>query len=385
MKKTRPMIMVIGFFLFAQAAQAQWTPAKRITWTSGDSYPEGLVVDPAGYLHLVWEDKTPGQSQIYYKKSTDGGVTWSPTQRLTWASGGSWRSRLAVDSSGSLHLIWIERLGDWPGNEEIFYRKSTDGGATWTPAKRLTWTPGDSDRPDIAACSSGDVHLTWQDYSAGSWEINYKKSTDGGVNWTSSQRLSWTSGGSWNPAIALDSVGNPHVVWDNDAVGKGEIYFKKSSDGGATWTASKRLTWTSGYSAFPNIAIDPSVYLHVVWMDDTPGNYEIYDKRSTNGGAVWMAGQRLTSNSGTSVGQRIVADSSGGLHVVWSDNTPGNEEIYYRMSADGGVTWTTSQRLSLNSGESDSPRIAVDSSGNVHVVWCDDTPGNHEVYYSQGK
>jgi hypothetical protein len=44
----------------------------------------------------------------------------------------------------------------------------------------------------------------------------------------------------------------------------------------ADWTPAKRLTWNSGTSQYPVIAVDSSDKLHVVWVDDTPGNLEIY-------------------------------------------------------------------------------------------------------------
>jgi len=43
--------------------------------------------------------------------------------------------------------------------------------------------------------------------------------------------------------------------------------------------------------------------------------------------------------------------------------------------------WTPSQGLPWTTGDSKFPAIAVDSSGNLHVVWWDDTPGNSEIYY----
>ncbi len=54
--------------------------------------------------------------------------------------------------------------------------------------------------------------------------------------------------------------------------------YKGSTDEGATWSAAQRLTWTSGWSYFPAIAIDSSNTIHVVWYDDSLGNYEIYYK-----------------------------------------------------------------------------------------------------------
>ncbi len=47
---------------------------------------------------------------------------------------------------------------------------------------------------------------------------------------------------------------------------------------GATWT-TQRLTWNSGNSYKPTIAVDSSNHIHVVWHDDTPGNREIFYKK----------------------------------------------------------------------------------------------------------
>jgi hypothetical protein len=46
--------------------------------------------------------------------------------------------------------------------------------------------------------------------------------------------------------------------------------------------------------------------------------------------------------------------------------------------------WTVARRLTVMSGDSRTPAIAIDSSGNLHIVWHDDTPGNYEIYYKKG-
>jgi len=56
MKRMALMIATLGLFLLAQAAQADWTPAKRLTWTSGISNYPAIAVDSSGNLHLVWAD-----------------------------------------------------------------------------------------------------------------------------------------------------------------------------------------------------------------------------------------------------------------------------------------------------------------------------------------
>jgi len=382
MRRKKEFLIIVLFLVLiflTQNVEAQtWQATKRLTWNSGDSWYPAIATDSSGNIHVVWEDNTPGNYEIYYKKSTDGGATWS-TKRLTWNSGTSAYPVIAADSSGNIHVVWID---DTPGNYEIYYKKSTDGGATWS-TKRLTWNSGDSWYPAIAADSSGNIHVVWMENTPGNWEIYYKKSTDGGATW-STKRLTWNSGTSAYPAIAAESSGNIHVVWYDNTPGNAEIYYKKSTDGSATWQATKRLTWNSGTSAYPAIAADSSGNIHVVWYDYTPGNAEIYYKKSTDGGISWTT-KRLTYNSGYSAIPAIATDSSGNIHVVWHDNTPGNREIYYKKSTDGGATWQATKRLTWNSGYSAVPAIATDSSGNIHVVWFDYTPGNYEIYYKKGK
>jgi hypothetical protein len=65
------------------------------------------------------------------------------------------------------------------------------------------------------------------------------------------------------------------------------------------------------------------------------------------------------------------------------DDTSGNDEIYYTKSTNGGDNWSLSQRLTWNPGRSGWPDIATDPSGNVHVVWQDETPGTTQIYYKK--
>ncbi len=372
------LFLALGLsFFFAPIARADWTPAKRLTWTSGWSFSPAIAADSSGHLHVVWSDGTPGNHEVYYVKSTDAGATWSTRQRLTWTSGGSYDPVVAADSSGLLHLVWYDNT---PGKTEVYYKKSTDAGVTWTTSRRLTWNSVESNHPALFVDSSGHLHVVWYDNPPD--DIYYKKSSDGGSTWSAGKRLTWTVAASYGPAVTADSSGNIYTVWYEGVSGGGSaIFLKKSPDGGATWPPSRRLTWTPGYSSGPRIAVDASDYLHLIWRDDTPGNDEIYYRKGSDEGINWTTSRRLTWTQGGSSDAVIAADSTGHLHVVWSDNTPGSDEIYYTTSTDAGVTWSTGQRLTWNSGFSQYPAVSVDSSGNLHLVWSDTTPGSAEIYY----
>ena len=77
MKRSRVLMTALGLFLVSCWAVAGWTPAQRITWNSGASESPALAVDSLGNLHVVWNDDTPGNEEIYYKMSKDGGTSWT--------------------------------------------------------------------------------------------------------------------------------------------------------------------------------------------------------------------------------------------------------------------------------------------------------------------
>jgi hypothetical protein len=369
MIKKNYFTLIVCLLILPLMAGATWT-TKRLTYNSGYSYGPAIIVDSNNHIHLVWEDDTPGTEEIYHKKSTDGGTTWG-TKRLTYNAGTSFYAAITIDSYNHIHLVWMDSSA---ANLEIYYKKSTTAGDTWT-TKRLTWTPGSSLYPDIVADSNNYIHLVWGDNN----EIYYRKSTNGGDTWTT-KRLTHNSGNSFGPAIAVGSNNHIHVVWTDETSANKEIYYKKSTNGGDAWT-TKRLTYNSGNSFGPAIAVGSNNHIHVVWGDDTPGNNEIYYRKSTNGGTTWDT-KRLTWNSGYSDNPKIAINSNNHIYVLWDDDTPGNSEIYYRKSTNGGTTWDT-KRLTWNSGDSDNPTITVDSNNHIHVLWDDDTPGNKEIYYKK--
>jgi hypothetical protein len=376
MKKYIFIYMILGVLLIAQPILAQtWTATKRLTWTAGTAFAPKVVVDSNNHIHVVWYDYHPGNAEIFYKKSVNGGTTWT-TKRLTNTSGFSGYPSVDVNSNNHIHVVWYD---DTPGNHEIFHKKSTNGGGSWT-TKRLTYNSDDSYYPTIALDTNNHIHVVWHDNTPVNAEIFYKKSTNGGASWTT-KRLTYNSDESHSPSIAADSNNHIHVVWIDYTPGNAEIFYKKSTDGGGNWT-TKRLTYNSKGSYYPTVAIDSNNHVHIVWNNYISGNSEIYFKKSTNGGASWTT-KRLTYNVEDSFTPTIAVDSSSYIHVTWNDYTPGNDEIYYKRSTNGGAIWTT-KRLTYNSGNSFSPDIDVAPNNQIHVVWHDYTPGNWAIFYKKG-
>jgi hypothetical protein len=379
MKKLRQVfvtVMVVLLLFSAVVYGDTWSANKRLTNNIGGSYSPAIAVDGSN-IYVVWYDNTPGNVEIYFKQSVDGGITWTANKRLTNNAADSMGPAITVDGS-NIYVVWYDYL---PENSEIYFKRSVDGGVTWTANKQLTNNAGDSFCPAIAVDGS-KIYAFWHNFAqdADNAEIYFKRSVNGGLSWAAEKRITNNAGNSIFPAIAVDGS-KIYVVWEDNTPGNDEIYFKRSVDGGITWTANKRLTTFAGYSVSPAIAVNGS-NIYVVWCDSKTGSYEIYFKRSVNGGVTWTAEKNLSNNSGYSWYPAIAVNGLN-ICVVWYDYTPGNAEIYYKRSDDGGVTWTANKQLTNNAGSSVNPAIAVHGS-NIYVVWQDNTPGNNEIYFKKG-
>jgi len=370
MEKPRKFLATgVWLLVVSVALGAAWT-VKKITNTAGGSNYPAIAVDGANVC-VAWQDDTPGNCEIYFKKSTDGGATWQASKRLTYNTEDSRRPAIAVNGA-NVYVVWSDHA---PGNNEIFFRWSADGGATWESAKRLTNNAGNSYHADIAA-SGAQLFVAWNDDTPGIDDIFFRQSADSGATWQAAKQLTFNAGYSTRPDVAVRNT-NVFLVWNDDTPGNSEAYFRRSVDGGANWLTSKRLTTTSGYSEGPSVAVS-GANVHVVWDDDTPGNGEIYFRTSADNGATWQKAKRLTSNAGQSY-LPVVAVSGAKIQVAWQDYSPGAYNIFFRNSTDGGVTWQARQNLSNSTNQCEFPAVAVSDTA-VYVVWEESPVGNREIF-----
>jgi len=308
-----------------------WGPDTRLTNDAGMSLGPSVAVS-GSEVHVVWEDDRTMDTEVYHKLSTDNGATWGPDVLVTSVAGGQGMPTVAV-IGGYVHVAWVDFT--MMGNTEIYYGRSTDCGVTWETPSQMSYAAGFSVNPSICAHES-NVHIAWHDTRFGWWnnEVYYKRSTNDGVTWGAETRLTEDTTFSNLPSIAV-SGNNVHVAWEEMRDGNFEMYHKHSTDNGQTWSVDERLTNDGADSHAPSLAASGS-NLHLVWLDNRDGNDEVYYLTSTDAGASWSGDTRLTNDPAASQSPSVAA-SGAAVHVVWDDERDGNWEIYYKRNPTGNT------------------------------------------------
>jgi hypothetical protein len=212
-----------------------------------------------GRCYAEYTDDTLNETVSQF--TNDGGLTWSPRVRSTTALVGT---QPVVRADGTLVVV----AGDYNGaaalTGSIVALRSTDGGATFTRTTVSSLRAHDNDPmraialPSVDIDSAGTIYASWHDcrFRTGCTENDIVLSTspDGGVTWTAPTRVPVAAASSaidaFIPGLAADPAqpGRLALVyaWYSTAACRAGactlgIGFTTSSDGGATWSAPRRL------------------------------------------------------------------------------------------------------------------------------------------------
>ena len=207
--------------------------------------------------------------------------------------------------------------------------------ACWVTLRQVITKVGSSLNPQSSLLEK-NIFLVWQDNSTGNEEIFLRKSTNGGITFGNKTNVSNSTGISASPQI--ESFGNnTFVIWQDNSTGNEEIFLRKSTNGGITFGNKTNVSNNTGISASPQIeSFGNNTF--VIWQDNSTGNEEIFLRKSTNGGITFGNKTNVSNSTGISASPQIESFGNN-TFVIWQDNSTGNEEIYLRKSEMGEFFW----------------------------------------------
>ena len=311
--------------------------------------------------------------QVFFKRSTNSGVSFANEVQVSTGNGGSLQAM--ATAGANVYLVWYQSD---PAQPPLFFSRSIDGGATFSIPVSLSSSFAAIRSVTMAAGGAG-VHIAWaQEIAGANPEIFYRRSTDGGSTFGAVSNLSNSTAVSVFPQIAVSGP-NVYLVWRET-----EFRFSASGDGGASFSAPVDLSSgradTRGVGGGPQVAASGNA-VQVIWHSDQFGKYQVIHRASTDGGASFTAERNISMNTQDSWG--IVTASGTNVLIAWTDALPASD-ILLLHSGDSGVTFGGQVNVSMSSGESGDQQLVIGSATRVHATWLDNTPGNSEVFYARG-
>src|SRR5262245_42357662 len=272
-----------------------------------------------------------------------------------------------VDSSDKLYLMMSTATA--PASEhrphsQIFFTMSRDGGNSWDnfpETRNLSNSRGEAFGPSLAVNknSTTRAYVTYHDDSNGptqAYLIRSKKKAKfrGPVNITPH------NGGALSPRVALDSGEGVNIVWGDVRDGAVKVVFVRSTDQGSTFSDPVDVSKSHGVAIDPEIAVDPSDAINVVWQDSGSGKNVIMFSRSTDRGQTFSQPKQVSNGTGSAAEASIAADSRGRLNVAWVDDSTGNSEAFYSHSTDSGQSFSDAINVSnFRTGEIHKPVVTT--------------------------
>src|SRR2546423_4310563 len=224
---------------------------------------------------------------------------------------------------GTVYLAWtrfdVYGSNDPDCHSHIYFTRSTDGGKSFAMPVRISDGAGDCRDSDNtvegavpAVGPNGEVYIVW----AGPLGLVFKKSVDGGLTFSKDKVIGQMPGG-WDfsvegldrangmPVTGVDLSNGPnkgalYVNWIDARNGDPDVFVASSRDGGETWSAPARVN------------ADPLRNVRVqffTWMSVDPSdgslNVVFYDRRDTSDTLTGLTFARSTDGGRTFVNYKI--------------------------------------------------------------------------------
>lgn len=314
----------------------------------------------------------------------------SPAKNISNSAQDSMYPKIAgTDNSPNLFLIWMEYESP-PLQQRLRFAKSTNGGTTWSAPIDLTGAGqicSDSPKHAYSLCVEEPylhVVFNFRNNDTEDWEIWYARSDDLGSTWAYFQ-LADNASSSVYPDVAANGS-YVHVIYQDNWPGNYEIMYQRITNYGAGPVDQKlRISRSSTDSYFPRIAVAmEDANVHIVWEEIRNGVYNINYARMPDSGAGGCYVRALTDGHEANVDPDIKTSryvSPPWVYVVFSAYWPGNWEIIYqRLSSTGQTSNVT--RLTYSRTHSICPAVDFDTIyNNIHISYSDGWRGNMDVRY----
>jgi hypothetical protein len=197
-----------------------------------------------------------------------------------------------------LIIVYNRRMSAEEDDTDPYFRRSINGGQTWSSPAPIYTSLSDEFQSleiNLEIDGNGIGHAVWREVvrtnpSSPVFTIMYSKEPNWGNNTPTIIDEAGISASS--PKIISSSNNTLDIIWTAfDFVDGANVFHKRSTNGGNTWSAEEAISPSDVETFFPDIAVDNTGHLHVVWEQDyidgsNTGAYIYYTMGTVSGSSI---------------------------------------------------------------------------------------------------
>lgn len=379
-----------GADLFTPVVEAQLPGA-------GAQRAPAIGVDKFGSLYLTMSVATkpasagtPG-SQIFFMQSDDEGRTWNNlplTRNLSNSNGEAFGPSMGINKVGKTRT-YIVYHDNRNGDTQVYLAASKKGVKFKRPGN-ITPHDGGAFVPRLAMDASADaINIVWGDTLTMTRRVVFTRSTDQGFNFTELRDISRSSGEAFEPEIAIDSSDNINVIWEDTAPGNRAVMYTRSTDHGETFSEPLQISTGTGDCVEPHLAVDETGRIYVAWSETVEdGTTQLMFARSIDGGESFSEPLQISNGTSADIHKAAVVARGNQVYIAYNNDAARNRQVFVSRSSDAGESFADPTQISnadRDRGRAHSAAMCFDKQGALHIVWIDSSViGNDEglLFYS---
>lgn len=326
-------------------------------------------------VYASWVDSAEGNNEIFFAASNNRGESFNVATNLSENEGNSGIEPASMAAAGQddVYVAWTD---DTPGNLDILFRSSHDGGNSFGDTTNLSDNDGNSDIRDGIVVSGDDVYAVWQDETEGNLEIFFRVSHNGGESFDDTMNLSETGGQSFIP-LMTGFEETVYVTWF-EVSGPCNNLLRISHNGAESFGGPICLDDFGIFSVIEIAAVSEEKF-YLLGFGQAGSVSDVLLLRSTDGGESFKV---IDLDIELSINFEKAAMSGNRILFAWEDPQSGNE--FLKVSTDGGRTFSPAINITdegiVGAFSGQSMEMVLEAN-RAYFVWSDNSTGNLEVYF----
>lgn len=355
-------------FLLSTLPASQWDDLSILSVEGKNAMSPKIAIDSFGHAVAVWA-RFDGNHMVIQASVKPLGKSWQEIpDNLSLGDHDAFNPQVAVDFFGNATVVWEK----FNGSNTVIQASTKPFGRRWQfKPDQISQSGKNSSLPQITTDLLGKAVIIWQ-CQEGEESVIQASSKLPGKGWDANpSTLSPRGWKASHPQLVIDECGNPTAVWQASRGGKEVIQALAGFPQGGWDFPLETLCLGSLCNSDPQIAVDAFGNLTAVWnqFDGSHGTIQTCSKPC---GGNWQAIPDVISLPGrNSFSPQLAVESNGDVTVVWEEfNDRKLKCIQASTKSFADDKWQPiPTTLSPPGDHNVNPQIAVDESKGMIVVW----------------